>query len=370
MKKVLKKVLPMMFFVVIGASIGFFGATFVEKHISGENDLVTYLLLVLPMFLVILILQIAIHEAGHLIFGLFTGYKFCSYRLFSFCLVRKDGKIVLKRYSLAGTGGQCLMDPPDLIDDKIPVFWYNMGGSAINLITGVIGMVLAVIIPIALLKLFFGIFAIVGFGYALMNGIPMSAGEVDNDGKNALYLGKNKKALKAFWVMMKINALNTDGVLLTQMPKEWFVMPEDSDLNNSLVASTGIFRANRFMYEHDFDNAKSVYEHLLEKSDALPGIYKVFAKLDLLYIEIIGENRKEIVEKYWTKETKGIIKSMKNNPGIIRVKYVYEKSHGMNDEAEKTKSMLDKIEKDYPYPREIEAEKSLMDIYDRAYDIA
>ena len=48
-----------------------------------------------------LVLGIAIHEAGHLIFGLMTGYKFSSYRIFSLMWIKdENNKIKLKRFKL------------------------------------------------------------------------------------------------------------------------------------------------------------------------------------------------------------------------------------------------------------------------------
>ncbi len=65
-------------------------------------------------------LQIILHEAGHLLFGLLTGYRFSSFRIGSFMWILQDGKIRFKRFSLAGTGGQCLLLPPPMVDGKMP----------------------------------------------------------------------------------------------------------------------------------------------------------------------------------------------------------------------------------------------------------
>lgn len=59
-------------------------------------------------------LHIILHEAGHLVGGLLQGYKFVSFRILSFTLVRHEGKLRWKRFSIAGTGGQCLLLPPNL----------------------------------------------------------------------------------------------------------------------------------------------------------------------------------------------------------------------------------------------------------------
>ena len=63
--------------------------------------------------LVAFILQIVLHEGGHLLFGLLSGYRFVSFRIFNWTLIRQEGKFRLKRFGIAGPGGQCLMLPPD-----------------------------------------------------------------------------------------------------------------------------------------------------------------------------------------------------------------------------------------------------------------
>ena len=97
-----------------------------------------FLFMLLVSIYIALFLQIIIHEAGHLIFGLMSGYRFCSFRVFSFIWMKENGKIKLKRLSLVGTAGQCLMAPPDLVNGKIPIVLYHLGGVTMNLISAVI----------------------------------------------------------------------------------------------------------------------------------------------------------------------------------------------------------------------------------------
>ena len=46
--------------------------------------------------------------------------------------------------------------------------------------------------------------AVIGGFTAAMNGIPLRLGNIDNDGRNALSLGRAPAALRAFWVQMKV----------------------------------------------------------------------------------------------------------------------------------------------------------------------
>ena len=86
------------------------------------------LLLYVAMFL-----QLVIHEAGHLVFGQLSGYRFSSFRIGSFMLLSQNGKFSVKRLSLAGTAGQCLMSPPEMSNGTFPVVLYNLGGCIMNL---------------------------------------------------------------------------------------------------------------------------------------------------------------------------------------------------------------------------------------------
>ena len=76
------------------------------------------------MVIVVLFLQVIIHEAGHLVFGLASGYRFFSFRISGLVLMKKGGKLVLRREKVPGTGGQCLMGPPDYNGGRYPYLLY------------------------------------------------------------------------------------------------------------------------------------------------------------------------------------------------------------------------------------------------------
>ena len=134
-----------------------------------------------------------------MVFGLLTGYKFSSFRVFNWVLMRKNGKFQLKRYTIPGTGGQCLMIPPELVDGKMPCFLYNMGGCIFNALTVIACVALSGVLPPAV----WIIGAVFGIILVAMNGIPRRK-NISNDGSNALSLGKDPEAMRAFWQQMKM----------------------------------------------------------------------------------------------------------------------------------------------------------------------
>ena len=316
----------------------------------------------LLVFYLLLVLQIVIHEGGPLVFGLLSGYQFSSFRVASFMWVRQEGKLRFKRLSLAGTGGQCLMDPPDMVDGKLPVVLYNLGGSILNLISAVLGVGLWYLTrDLACWPAVFLMSALIGLVYALVNGIPLRLGAVDNDGHNALSLGKDPAALRAFWIQMKMAAMQAQGVRLKDMPEEWFEPPDEKGMQNSLIAVLAVFRCNRLMDEHRFQTAREEMSKLVSGTNALMGIYRNLLTCDLMFCELLFENRPERLERMYTKGQKKFMKSMKKFPSVLRTWYAYALL-AVKDEgkAEKLWRQFEKVGKSYPYPVEWASERELM----------
>src|SRR5699024_442259 len=175
---------------------------------------------ILVLMAVAYYLQLMIHEGGHLIFGAATGYRFSSFRIGSLMLVKTEGKYKRKRMSLAGTGGQCLMLPPEYRED-FPVVLYNLGGSLWNLLTGGVCLAAFFGISVVWLKIFFLWMGVFGILVGLLNGIPMRLGGIDNDGKNIQSALKNKERRRAFWLQLQVSGKQAENVRLKDLPDEW-----------------------------------------------------------------------------------------------------------------------------------------------------
>lgn len=328
------------------------------------------LLWLVPMLLgiyVCLFVQLVIHEAGHLVFGLLTGYRFSSFRIGSFIWVRDGERVRFKRLSIAGTGGQCLMEPPAFENGHFPFVLYNLGGSLMNIASSLLFLLLYIL---AGNKSVLGILSLMtaelGFALAVMNGIPMRMGMVDNDGYNALSLGKDPAARKAFWLQMRINEQATQGVRLKDMPEEWFPQPEDGELKNSMMAAIAVFRCNRLVDAHRFAEADGVMAHLMDTSTSIAGLHRNLMLCDRIYIELLGENRPDVVAGMRTKELEKFLESMKSFPSVIRTQYVYALLGEQDSEkAGKWKMQFEKTARTHPYPSDIQSERELMELADQ-----
>ena len=112
-------------------------------------------LLVLAYFL-----QVVVHEGGHLVFGLLTGYRVLSFRIGRVLLVKLDGRWKLRAYHIPGTGGQCLMAPP--AQENPPYRLYHLGGGLANLVLALLALPALLLSPSPLLRVFAGALVLIG----------------------------------------------------------------------------------------------------------------------------------------------------------------------------------------------------------------
>ncbi len=349
---------------LISFLIGCFGGgaiVFFITAIMPENAAPWYPFVAFAILIVMGYLQIVIHEAGHLVFGLLSGYKFCSFRIMSFTITKIEGKLRIKKFKLAGTGGQCLMIPPELNEGNYPVKLYNFGGALLNLITAVIGFVLCIFIDNEFVTLGGVFFACFGFFFALSNGIPIKTSLISNDGYNAISLSKDKKAARALWIQLMINAKQTEGVRIKDMPEEWFEMPDDEDMKNNLISAIGVLHCDRLTDMQELEKAEKEMERLLALDSGIAGIHRSLMTCGLIYLKLMLDRDFESVEKLFTKEQETFMKSMKNFPSVILTRYTYALlGERIPENAEKYQKLFEKVAKTYPLASDIESTRELM----------
>lgn len=108
---------------------------------------------------------IIIHELGHLIGGLITGYHFYFIELFGVCLIKVDKQLHFA-YRKKAPIGQCIMyhDNPD----KCPVPLIA-GGIAANTLSAVLGTVMFILSENLIIRLIFAASGIANLSLAFMN---------------------------------------------------------------------------------------------------------------------------------------------------------------------------------------------------------
>lgn len=305
---------------------------------------------VMAFILVSVFLHVIIHEAGHLVFGLLSGYRFVSFRIFSLTFVKKNGRFSLKKYNVPGSSGQCLLAPKLENSTKTPIFIYNIGGGLMNIIASAAFACVAIFafdteLGFKMCAVFVG----EGVAFALANILPMRFGAIANDGYNALMLLKNPAANRAFSLQLSVNAAQTDGKSLSDMPSEWFVFPEDGELSNVHVAALSYICARRMLYGEQISEAKDTLLHLLDTADLLP-IYDGLVRADIAYcLAVTGGSAAEI-KNILTDSAVKIMKSMSRHPAVIRADYAIAKFFGEEKRAAALAHRLASVGKNHPYP--------------------
>ena len=359
----LKSVLYYSLLFIIFGIFGYFMGKYalIYPLFDKEVPVVLELLFILFFTYLTFYIQIIIHEAGHLVFGLLSKYEFVSFRIGSLTLIKEDNKFKFKKFSLAGTGGQCLLSPPDFNDGKYPYVLYNLGGVLFNIFAMLLFLLIILLFkPKGIIYTFSIMMILTGFLTAILNGIPFKSELVSNDGYNALNLSKDKDALKAFWSTLKINALTQKGIRLKDLDEDYFKLSDDADLKNNITTSVYGMKENRYMDKHDFINAREIIDLLLSDKCDLNGINKNLLILDRLYIDII--EKKEInIDEIIDKGMKAFMKSMKNFPSIIRTQYLLGLYNHDKEKENEALERFKKIEKTYPNIADLVSEKELME---------
>jgi hypothetical protein len=315
-----------------------------------------------------LISSIIIHEFGHMVFGLLSGYKFISYRIGNILIKKENGKFKFKKFSLAGTGGQCIMSPPDMVNDDYPIILYNLGGSFMNFIVGLIILIIYYFSEETLILDY--ILSTLG-AYNIFNGIinlvPTKSKLISNDGYNAYALSINKGGRHALWINLKVEEYSSKGISLKDMPKEFFIMPSDESMKNTFVASLGYICCGYLFECGKKKESIDSINHLLEIDSGLVGIHRGLLKCQLICFNLLNNNIDEAKALY-TNEQKSFMKNMKDFPTVLITNYAYSLIVDKNSKkASAYKTRYEKIAKSYPNPCELANDTQMLEEIDDLY---
>ncbi|MCM0650297.1 hypothetical protein NBE98_18190 [Clostridium swellfunianum] len=354
---------------IFGASIGILSNSLIIKFMNVEGnsskslELFSFLGSVI-IFVLGYLTHIIIHEAGHLVFGLMTGYSFVSFRIGSFTMIKESGKIKFKRFNIPGTAGQCLMMPPNFREGKYPFVIYNYGGVIMNLVVSALEILLVVLLEsiafplnaILVLTAAGGLFA------ALTNGIPMKVGGVPNDAYNIFSMLRDEQAKRGFYVQLKVNGLMSLGTRIKEIPIEMFKLKENSDLSNPMNTSLRLMEYSWHLDNMDFDSAKECIDTLIPYIDDLPLLFKNETDCERMFLELVTNCNKAAIDDLYSKNLRKYIKAAKFMIGKRRLLMAYEAFY--NEDKNKALEYYEGAKKliaKYPVKGEADMELLLME---------
>lgn len=309
-----------------------------------ENSLNIFISDILPIMIggvISLYLMIFAHEAGHYLFGKLTGYTFSSFTFLGRTLYRQDGQLKIKKYALKGTGGQCLMNPPEY-SENFPYKLYNFGGALVNLLMAIFAnfLLFAIEGPYTLRIVLMLFFVLNGLG-ALQNGLPAIIGGIPNDGKNVLFASKDGDAKKAFHQQLYIAAFFSDHENFTDLPYEEAKVDPDADLSNYLTGNGKMFEASWLIEAGRADEGIrymiGLEDHILQ----YPGYYRANFINELAYTYIQYDYESSFIEHFLEKKHQSYSKKMMlQNYDLAQAAYHFSKG-----EEELGKAHLEKAKK-------------------------
>ena len=369
-KEKLTKIFSFIILLGVGGIVGAIGGMMAVEEGRSPQGNILGLLLIFAIFIIAFTVQIILHEAGHLICGLISGYDFESFRVGSLTLVKENDKFAIKKFNIKGTAGQCLMMPKEDDYEKSPYVLYNLGGILMNAIITILCFVLYVIfggnryLDVILIAMI-----VSGIGTFITNGIPMKISGIANDGYNLVSMKKNKLVRYCFYMQLKVNGLTSKGTRIKDMPLEWFEIDEKADFSNPLVTGIKCTEANYYHDKLDFDKAKQCYEFLLNYSPKIVKLYEYEIKCELIFHEIIGRRNEDKINELYTKNLKAYVKASKCHINKMRLMYAYALI--IEKDMKKVKKILDEIEivkKRYPNKGEVESELEIIEFIRKNFE--
>lgn len=365
-RKTLENIFTIVAFLAAPFFIGFasgpvvsYAKEFIVLESVPLNNIFWFAVIFLSIYLVVMI-HIIFHEAGHMIGGFITGYRFLFFRIGSTTLVRTDNGFKIRKLTIPGTGGQCIMVPPEMKDGDYPVVIYNLGGGLLNLIVSLISIIIFKTCNLnpaitGLLE----IFAIVGIYLGILNLVPLKI--INNDGANIFYL---KNDLEERIALHKI--LNDEEDLINDKEVDRTTINiDEADLSKTFIQGIFINRMEDRFYKMEFEEAKYLDEKLLGKAK-MNMTFEFMVKTTLSTIYLIEGSVEQAEELLKDKSLKKYLK----NKYVLHIEILnYAKERILEGkDGKKFRKRIEKMRDKYIYPSHMKAAFKIMDKIDEVAD--
>ena len=306
----MKKIFKLIFALLIGCLIGMGGSilciglfsdmTMAEFWVKLKEIEVLELLgvMVFSLFSAFLggLLQIVLHEAGHLVAGLLSGYKFVSFRIFNYTILNTSTGLKVKKFGISGTGGQCLMTPPDCPAEELKFVLYNLGGVLFNLLFSAVAIILWWhVADNEFASIFLMLLALIGVLFALVNGVPMKL-FISNDGMNTKRLLGSVEARRIFANSLRVNALIQEGVRAKDMPEEFFELDDNVDFKDYFAMQQYHFVAGLYLDKQQYDDAYRMYDEMVAHKGEILELFYIEAVCELIYLSLLKGEKEKVAE--------------------------------------------------------------------------
>lgn len=272
-----------MIVVIIFGIFGFL-AMYYSIELLGEGFIISIIYAGLCLIISFFI-HILLHEIGHIIGGLLSGYQFMMFRLSNTLWIKTNEGISKRKQTIPGIAGQALMVPPKAEDEELPPFFvYHASGIIMNLLTAVALILLANRIDSSTISGLLILSAIVALFCGLTNAIPMRG----TDGYNIVQQVKNKEARVSMLASMYMYQDLILGESFEDLQK-YVTVDENNSFADPEAVSLYSLRGAYYLEKLDFEAARRIYETLWNHFDQLIEPHKPEVGLSYLFTLLLTE---------------------------------------------------------------------------------
>lgn len=323
---------------ILNAGIGFLAGFLAISLIPDEFGDASFFIIPILLFSILggYLVQFIVHEAGHLLFGLLSGYTFVSFRVGNLMVIKKNEKYRFANMNLPGTGGQCLMAPPEYNNGDFPFILYNLGGVLLNIVASSIAFIAIGDNTHTFFNIVLVGFALGGLLVTVTNGIPMIIGGIPNDGYNIREMQKDKKLRQAFWIQLAVNDELTQGKRPRDLSFDDFSIDSPDQLTKPLITAVQLLHYSRSLDQLDFEQAEAYLQDFTPYMEEIVSLYQHEINLECLFMEVINENRPDVVNNLYDDDLANHIKRTKNWLNRKRILMAYEWFHMKNKDKAMT----------------------------------
>ena len=325
--KIINALLQLVGIMAVGAVVGYFVGKIAGDSLSrGDAPNIIFLLLA---GVIAFVLQIIVHEAGHLVCGLISGYKFVSFRVFDFKIIKdENGKLNFRYEKIEGTGGQCLMRASEYVEGKFKFKLYLLGGVIFNVLFSI---VFWLILP----SYYTLLFALIGFTLAFLNLIPMGF----NDGMTFYHASKDETTRFVLYLQLEYVYYQSIGKnLLIEQPE---IVEKINSLEitntNYLTDSLEFIKLDGLEYFFEFNTLYNEARKLYVERDDLLSVYKVELMALLVKLISLVNPEDELLEEIMKDKTL-LVRLKQKNPQTKNILATYE--YGVNLDDEKALGLI------------------------------
>ncbi len=244
------------------------------------------------IFVFVLAVQLLLHEVGHMLAGLFHGWRFISFYAFRLQLSFTEGKWHFSRKRIPGTAARCSMIPSSKGDSLQEALWYSAGGLVLNAVLALSGILFIwtgvsdcsfEILILSWSMIFSGLFLLI------VNGLPQPNLSLSNDGTRMLLIRKDPASAEMFLRILSYQGQLQQGTPLNEIAHFYFFdMDKQVPVwSNPVHISAVLLDVELAMSKFDFDKAREILSIVKKKRRKIYSSCRLRFQMERIYLNLV-----------------------------------------------------------------------------------